>query len=126
MAPPFLPLGSDRRGRPVKIELGQWMQVPMRVLARLKFLRGSVFDPFGRSAERKMERELIGWYEALVETMLEKLPETGADRLLPVAEAPMDIRGYGPVKEKAVEEVKSRVERLLSEPDTPEALRQAA
>jgi indolepyruvate ferredoxin oxidoreductase len=73
MAPPFLPLGLDHRGRPRKIELGQWMQAPMRLLERLKFLRGGAFDPFGYSAERKMERELISWYEALIETMLEKL-----------------------------------------------------
>jgi indolepyruvate ferredoxin oxidoreductase len=126
MAPPFLPLGTDRRGRPRKIEFGQWMQMPMHVLARLKVLRGGVLDPFGYTAERKLERGLIGWYEALIETMLEKLPEAGTDRLLPIAEAPMDIRGYGPVKEKAVEEVKARVERLLARPDAPETLRQAA
>jgi indolepyruvate ferredoxin oxidoreductase len=126
MAPPFLPLGLDHRGRPRKIELGQWMQAPMRLLARLKFLRGSAFDPFGYSAERKMERELISWYEALIETMLEKLPQTGAARLLPIAEAAMDIRGYGPVKKKAVTQVKARVEKLLAELDTPEAFKQAA
>ncbi|GAB4353764.1 MAG: indolepyruvate ferredoxin oxidoreductase family protein [Oricola sp.] len=126
MAPPFLPLGTDHRGRPRKIELGQWMQAPMRVLAGLKFLRGSVLDPFGYSAERRMERQLIGWYETVVETLLERLPDTGADRLLAVAEAPMDIRGFGPVKEKAAAEVKERVERLLSGPDAPETLRRAA
>jgi len=126
MAPPFLPVGKDHRGRPRKIELGQWMQIPMRLLARLKFLRGSAFDPFGYSAERRMERELIDWYESLIETMLERLPRTGTDRLVPIAEAAMDIRGYGPVKEEAVAEVKARVEKLLAEPDAPETLRQAA
>ncbi|QKV19183.1 indolepyruvate ferredoxin oxidoreductase family protein [Oricola thermophila] len=126
MAPPFLPLGKDHRGRPRKIELGQWMQLPLRLLAKLKFLRGSAFDPFGHSAERRMERELIDWYAGLLEMMLEKLPQTGIEPLLPIAEAPMDIRGYGPVKEKAVAEVKARVEALLAEIDAANGLRQAA
>ena len=46
----------------------------MRVLARMKRLRGGVFDLFGYTAERRMERELIGWYEALIETMIVRLP----------------------------------------------------
>nr|WP_193177217.1 indolepyruvate ferredoxin oxidoreductase family protein [Oricola nitratireducens] len=126
MAPPVLPLGEDHRGRPRKVELGQWMQAPMRVLAKLKFLRGTAFDPFAYTAERRMERDLIGWYEALITRMEEALPRTGADALLPIAGAAMDIRGYGPVKEKAIAEVKARVDDLLAGLDAPVSVRQAA
>jgi indolepyruvate ferredoxin oxidoreductase len=114
LAPPMLPLGKDRRGRPRKIRLGPWVQLPFRVLAKLKGLRGTAFDPFGHTAERRMERALIGWYEDLIATLLDHLPRRGSTPLLPIATAPMDIRGYGPVKDKAVAEVRARVAALIA------------
>ncbi|GAH67813.1 unnamed protein product, partial [marine sediment metagenome] len=62
LAPPFLPSGQDARGRPRKRAFGQWIQTPLAALARLKVLRGTRFDPFGYTAERRAERELIAWY----------------------------------------------------------------
>ncbi|WP_315835987.1 indolepyruvate ferredoxin oxidoreductase family protein [Bradyrhizobium prioriisuperbiae] len=126
LAPPMLPLGRDARGRPRKIQLGQWMQLPFKLLARLKGLRGTPLDPFGYTAERKMERALIGWYEDLIALMLRDLPRVGTTRLLPIASAPMDIRGYGPVKDKAVHEVRARVEALIAELATGSEPRRAA
>ncbi len=126
LAPPALPLGKDARGRPRKIQLGQWMQLPFKALARLKGLRGTPFDPFGYTAERRMERDLIGWYDDLVALMLQKLPRVGAARLLPIATAAMDIRGYGPVKNKAVHEVRARVDALLAELTSETEPRRAA
>lgn len=113
-APPFMNGAIDARGRPVKRRFGQWMQTPLRVLAGLKGLRGTAFDPFGYSAERRMERDLIGWYEGLIDQMLAHLPDQGPQALLDIARAPMDIRGYGPVKDAAVEKVKARVEKALA------------
>ena len=109
LAPPILSLGHDARGRPNKKAFGQWMQGPLSVLARLKFLRGTAFDPFGHTAERRAERELIGWYEGVVETLLSSLGKADIDRLAAIAAAPMEIRGYGPVKEKAIVEIKADV-----------------
>ena len=88
------------------------MQTPLRLLARFKRLRGTAFDLFGYTEERRMERELIGWYEGIVETMLTMLPTQGPAALVDLAKAPMDIRGYGPVKDAAVKTVKAEVERL--------------
>ena len=123
-APPLLGGKKDARGRPLKRQFGQWIQTPLRLLARFKGLRGTAFDVFGYTAERKMERELIGWYEGIIETILTRLAsETPAD-LLELAKAPMDIRGYGPVKEEAVEKVRARVESLMAEPS--QARREAA
>jgi indolepyruvate ferredoxin oxidoreductase len=125
LAPPFLPLGRDARGRPNKKAFGQWMQLPFRLLARLKFLRGTAFDPFGRTAERRAERELIGWYEDVVETLLASLGKADIDRLAAIAAVPMEIRGYGPVKEKAIAKVKAEVAGRLAALQKPDKARNA-
>ncbi|MFN4098733.1 MAG: indolepyruvate ferredoxin oxidoreductase family protein [Pararhodobacter sp.] len=110
MAPPLLP-GKDGRGRPKKRRFPGWAMRPaFAVLARMKRLRGTAFDPFGRSAERQMERGLINWFEGLI---AEAGRSTDRERALALLGAPMGIRGYGPVKETAVERVKSEVQALL-------------
>jgi indolepyruvate ferredoxin oxidoreductase len=114
-APPFLGGDKDARGRPLKRRFGQWIQTPLRLLARLKGLRGTAFDLFGYTAERKMERALIGWYEGLIGDLVARLPAQAPDTLVAIAAAPMDIRGYGPVKEAAVMRVKATVDKLLKE-----------
>ncbi|WP_342709351.1 indolepyruvate ferredoxin oxidoreductase family protein [Bradyrhizobium sp. B124] len=114
LAPPLLPARLDARGRPRKRAFGQWIQTPLRLLARLKGLRGTPFDVFGYTAERLAERELIGWYEALIETMLGKLDATHLPDLVALAKAPMEIRGYGPVKDEAIEKTKAEVARLTA------------
>lgn len=124
-APPFLGGDKDARGRPLKRQFGQWIQAPLRLMARLKGLRGTAFDIFGYTAERKMERALIDWYDGLIDEMVAQLPARAPDSLLALARAPMDIRGYGPVKDEAVSEVKARVARLLTEASEP-AAKQAA
>ncbi|WP_127115466.1 indolepyruvate ferredoxin oxidoreductase family protein [Shimia sediminis] len=108
MAPPILSTGRDARGRPRKRTFGPWMTGMMRVLAKMKRLRGTVFDPFGYAWERREERRLILWFEGVLRTAV---ATQGADRpvLADILSAPMDIRGYGPVKELAIAEVKARV-----------------
>ncbi len=109
LAPPLLARTKDARGRPRKMQFGQWIQPIFKILARLKFLRGTTLDPFGHTAERQAERALIDWYENTLATLIAELPHHGVAKLLPIAKAPMDIRGYGPVKEKAIHEVQRRV-----------------
>jgi indolepyruvate ferredoxin oxidoreductase len=115
LAPPFLPSKRDARGRPHKRAFGQWIQMPLTMLARLKGLRGTPFDPFGYTAERRVERDLIGWYEGLIERMLVRLDAAHLPDLIAIAKAPMDIRGYGPVKDAAITKVRSETERLLTD-----------
>ncbi|WP_338155935.1 DUF6537 domain-containing protein, partial [Bradyrhizobium elkanii] len=107
-------LRLDARGRPKKRAFGQWIQTPLRLLARLKGLRGTAFDVFGYTAERRAERELIPWYEALIETMLGRLDKTRLPDLVALAKAPMEIRGYGPVKDAAIEKTRAEVARLTA------------
>ncbi|OKO68616.1 DUF6537 domain-containing protein [Bradyrhizobium sp. NAS96.2] len=115
LAPPFLPARLDARGRPKKRAFGQWLQTPLRLLAGLKGLRGTAFDIFGYTAERRAERELITWYEALIDTMLGKLDAARLPDLTAIAKAPMEIRGYGPVKDAAIDKTKAEVARLTAQ-----------
>jgi indolepyruvate ferredoxin oxidoreductase len=114
LAPPFLPARRDARGRPRKRSFGRWIQGPLKALAGLKWLRGTAFDVFGYTAERRTERELIAWYESLIATMIDKLDRRNFSDLLAVAQAPMEIRGYGPVKEAAIPAVKAEVARRIA------------
>ena len=113
LAPPVL-TGTDPDGRPKKRAFGPWMLPAFRLLARLKPLRGTAFDPFGRSEDRRMERALIAEYEA---DMAEILP-TVTPATLEIAEAlarlPLDIRGFGPVKEASAKAAAARRAELLA------------
>jgi indolepyruvate ferredoxin oxidoreductase len=115
LAPPVLNGRRDARGRPLKKRFGAWMIPVFRALARMKGLRGTRLDPFGYTAERRMERALPGEFEQTVDALLEQLDAGNIDDAREIAGLYMDIRGYGPVKEKAVEEVRAKVaERLES------------
>jgi indolepyruvate ferredoxin oxidoreductase len=112
LAPPLLSSGLDARGRPLKRQFGQWIQPLFRILARLKFLRGTAFNPFGYTGDRRTERELIRWYEKLVAELLPRLRADNIEQFSGIAALPMQIRGYGPVKQAAVEKVKEEVRRV--------------
>jgi indolepyruvate ferredoxin oxidoreductase len=116
LAPPFLNSRHDARGRPRKRTFGPWIQRPLALLARLKGLRGTLFDPFGYTAERRAERELITWYEGLIRTMLSRLDAGNVSGVVAIAKAPMEIRGYGPVKQAAITKAKAEVDRLMARP----------
>ena len=99
LAPPMLP-GKDAAGRPKKREFGAWMGRIYRPLAALKVLRGTPFDVFGYTAERRMERGLIAQYEADMAEWLPRADAANMDMVVALAELPLKIRGFGPVKEK--------------------------
>jgi len=109
LAPPILNSKTDARGRPRKREFGAWMIPVLRLLASLRGLRGTRFDPFGMTAERRMERALILEFENRVEQLLGALDAANLDLATEIVGLYMDIRGYGAVKEEAVEEVRMRV-----------------
>ncbi|TCD11879.1 indolepyruvate ferredoxin oxidoreductase family protein [Oricola cellulosilytica] len=113
LAPPFLPGGTEARGRPRKREFGGWVRTPMKVLAGMKGLRGTLFDPFGYTAERRMERQLIVEFEATIDRLVQELtPENNADAAA-IAAMIMEIRGYGPVKDEAAAKVRERMKNAL-------------
>ncbi|HVW55064.1 MAG TPA: indolepyruvate ferredoxin oxidoreductase family protein [Rhizobiaceae bacterium] len=114
LAPPLLPLGRDARGRPHKVRFGQWVRTPFHILVRLKFLRGTFFDPFGRTAERREERALIGWYEGVIDVLVASFGKADINLLAAIAALPMEIRGYGPVKAQAITKIKAEVAARLA------------
>ena len=112
LAPPILSkIGPN--GRPVKREFGPWLERPLRLLAKLKVLRGTPFDVFGYTAERKMEQALITQYETDMKTVLKVLNDQNRDAIVALAELPLQIRGFGPVKLKNEGEAAKRREELL-------------
>jgi len=115
LAPPGLARVDPLTGRPRKIAFGPWMLPVFRGLARLKFLRGTVFDPFGMTEERRQERGLIVEYEALIEELLRGLnPQTHA-LAVKLARIPEHIRGFGLVKEANLQRVRGDWRDLLTQ-----------
>ena len=106
LAPPVLNGRRDARGRPRKKEFGAWIVPAFHVLARMRGLRGTWLDVFGITAERRMERALITEFEALIDTALPRLDAQTIDQLRNDVALYMDIRGYGPVKEQAVNDMR--------------------
>jgi indolepyruvate ferredoxin oxidoreductase len=102
MAPPLIARRDKTTGHLRKQQFGPWMMSAFGLLAKARRLRGTALDPFGYSAERRTERALIREYEALVESLLERLSADTLAQIVPIARLPMDIRGYGHVKDKAV------------------------
>lgn len=103
-----------RLGVKKKIGLGRSGEMAFWVLARMKRLRGSFADPFGRTAHRRMERALAGEYREMVESCLGSLSGAGYDRAVEVAELPDLVRGYEAIKEANVERWRARAAELLA------------
>jgi indolepyruvate ferredoxin oxidoreductase len=114
MAPPLLAARDPATGRLKKRAYGPWMLTAMRHLARCKRLRGTPFDPFGYSAERRRERRLIAEYEAVIEEVLAQLTPASYELALELARLPEQIRGFGHVKERHLKSAKQREGELLA------------
>ena len=82
-----------------KGEAGPWAMTAFRLLAKLRFLRGTLLDPFRNSDERKFERRLISEFEADVDDVLARLSATNHDAAVRLLSVPETIKGYGRVKE---------------------------
>ncbi len=112
LAPSWLSKPDPVTGQPRKRAFGPWMFKAFAVLARFKFLRGTLLDPFGHSAERKLERELIEDYEATVAYLLAELNAGNYRTAVALAEIPEQIRGYGHVKEAALAKAREQAAQL--------------
>lgn len=112
LAPPMLP-GRDAGGRPLKREFGSWVLPLFRLLRHGKILRGTPLDPFGYTHERRQERQLIPDYQALVLRTVEQLSAANLSVALALVAAADDVRGYGPVKEKALVDYAKRCDELV-------------
>jgi indolepyruvate ferredoxin oxidoreductase len=113
LAPPLLNSGLDARGRPHKREFGAWMIPVFRMLAGLRGIRGTVFDVFGRSRDRRIERELIAEFEQMIDELLPALREDRLPEAVDLVGLYMNVRGYGPVKEESADRVRQEVAERL-------------
>ncbi|MCC5965908.1 MAG: indolepyruvate ferredoxin oxidoreductase family protein [Natronohydrobacter sp.] len=113
LAPPLLSrMGPD--GRPVKRTFGPWILKGFKLLAALKPLRGTPLDPFGYTSERRMERQMIRDYESLILQILPKLTTENHALAVELAELPLQVRGFGPVKHRNAEATARRRAELLA------------
>jgi indolepyruvate ferredoxin oxidoreductase len=114
LAPPFLPSARDARGYPRKRAFGAWILPVFRLLRHGKRLRGTRFDPFGHHPDRRLERELLAEYIELTEDVLGGLDPERHALARELLELPAGVRGFGPVKARAAEAMRSRRDALLS------------
>jgi indolepyruvate ferredoxin oxidoreductase len=115
LAPPLLARRDKITGVPRKMTFGPWIFPVFRMLAKFKFLRGTVFDPFGHTAERKIERSLVREYEALLEEIFVKLTPEKHHLAVGLAAIPDKIRGFGHVKLRHLKTAKADESALLEQ-----------
>ena len=115
LAPPTLNKPDAKTGVARKSTYGPWMMSAFRMLAKLRRFRGGALDVFGRSAERQMERRLIGEYETLIGEVLDRLTPQNYELAVDLASVPEYIRGYGHVREQHVKDAKCANSALLEQ-----------
>ena len=103
LAPPFLAKPDPTTGRIEKRRYGAWMPAAFGLLAKLKPLRGGAFDLFGRTEERRRERRLIELYVDEITDIGRTLTAENHSAAIALARWPEEIRGFGRVKEAAVD-----------------------
>jgi indolepyruvate ferredoxin oxidoreductase len=97
-----------------KLKLGPWFRPALRILANMKSLRGSPFDPFGHATLRRQERALIAWYRNLLQEILEHVAPNNLSLAIEIASLPAQIRGYEQIKLSSIREVKHLAEEKLA------------
>jgi indolepyruvate ferredoxin oxidoreductase len=115
LAPPLIARSDGRTGAPAKMSFGPWMMSVFRLLAKLKGLRGTTFDPFGHTQERRSERALIADYEALLAEIVERLTPENHSLAVGLAAIPDKIRGYGHIKARSLTAAKADEAALLAQ-----------
>jgi indolepyruvate ferredoxin oxidoreductase len=118
LAPPFLSRHDPGTGAPKKISFGPWIFPLLRVLAKCKPVRGSWYDPFAWSHDRRLERALIVEYERLLERIALEWTPARHDLAVKLADGPSGICGFGHIKERAVREARRQEQELLAQWDS--------
>ena len=114
LAPPILSVWSRAGRQPAKIKFGPWFKVVLLLVAKCKWLRGTVFDPFGYTRERRDERQLIEQYKVTVRTLLTGLTAQNHALATEIASLPEEVRGFGHVKVRAMARFHEKERTLLA------------
>ena len=125
LAPPMFSK-KDSNGHLIKQEYGSWIFTAFKIMTKLKGLRGGAFDIFGKTEERKMERQLIVDYRNTIEELINSLNSANYALAVEIAKVPEHIRGYGHVKEEHFAKAKARKHDLLLQWRNPEPDRAVA
>ena len=125
LAPPLI-AARNAKGELQKRKYGPAMLIAFRLVARLKTLRGTAFDIFGRTAERRAERALIGQYRDCIEELLPALTATNQAAAAEIARIPEQIRGYGHVKQRHLEAARLNWDRLRHDFHHPASVQKRA
>jgi indolepyruvate ferredoxin oxidoreductase len=115
LAPPLLARADKVTGEPKKMTFGPWIFPLFRLLAKFKFLRGTAFDPFGYTVERRRERALVREYEMMLEEVLARLSGENHHIAVALAAIPEKIRGFGHVKMRHLKAAKAEEAALLDQ-----------
>ena len=126
LAPPLFAARDGETGKLKKRLYGPWIMSAYRVLAKLKFLRGTKLDMFGYSAERRDERGHIDAYEATVRELLGDLTRDNHALAVKIARLPLKMRGFGHIKQANVEAVQARETELMDYWRNPQSQASAA
>jgi len=113
LAPPIIGATDPNTGRPRKMEFGSYMMSAFRVLAALKGLRGTWLDIFSYFAERKLEVKMIGEYEKVLSDIAASLTPANHATAVALAELPLDVKGYGYIKDDNYKKAKAKEAVLL-------------
>ena len=114
LAPPLISK-KNSKGELQKQQFGAWMLTAFKLLAKMKGLRGTALDIFGKTEERKMERALITQYRASIEKLLLALNAMNAATAIEIARIPEQIKGFGHVKERNVVAARVKWSKLEAE-----------
>jgi indolepyruvate ferredoxin oxidoreductase len=112
LAPPLIARRDKNTGHLIKSSYGSWVVVLFKILAPLKIVRGSIFDVFGYTEERRTERAMIVKYEKMLEEIADTLTADNYELALARVNAPIQIRGYGHVKEQSIAKVNADLDKL--------------
>jgi indolepyruvate ferredoxin oxidoreductase len=115
LAPPILGRRDPNTGQLRKMAFGPWILPVFRMLAKLKFLRGTPFDPFGYTQERRTERRLIEDYEQMLDEILDRLTPENRRLGVALASIPEKIRGFGHVKARHLKAAKADEAALMDQ-----------
>jgi len=126
LAPPLLAARDPATGHLKKRAFGPWAFCAFKLLARIRGLRGGAFDIFGRTAERRMERQLLVDYEKLLEKLMTGLTPDNHAVAVELAKLPQTIKGFGHVKERNVQTARDLQAALIAKFDDPYLLKVAA
>jgi indolepyruvate ferredoxin oxidoreductase len=113
LSPPLFAPRERDTGRFIKFTFGAWFMTAFRLLAKLKFLRGTPLDLFGYSKHRRIERQMIRDYETSIDELLESLDSTNIDLAVEIASLPEQVRGYDLVKDRQYADARAKQTELF-------------